>query len=67
MPEWLAPAIQDGWVAFFDGAWGPLALLWLTWRLGGNLFASERVWSARQLGRIGAEWTGTTWATACRW
>ena len=30
MPEWLAPAIQDGWVAFFDGAWGPLALLWLT-------------------------------------
>ncbi|MFC5260802.1 META domain-containing protein [Kribbella qitaiheensis] len=30
MPEWLAPAIQDGWVVFFDGSWGPLALLWLT-------------------------------------
>lgn len=30
MPEWLAPAIQDGWVLFFDGSWGPLALLWLT-------------------------------------
>jgi heat shock protein HslJ/tRNA A37 threonylcarbamoyladenosine synthetase subunit TsaC/SUA5/YrdC len=30
MPEWLAPAIQDGWVLFFDGCWGPLALLWLT-------------------------------------
>lgn len=30
MPEWLSPAIQDGWVLFFDGCWGPLALLWLT-------------------------------------
>ncbi len=30
MPEWLAPAIQDGWVLFFDGCWGELALLWLT-------------------------------------
>ncbi|WP_328997720.1 META domain-containing protein [Kribbella sp. NBC_00709] len=30
MPEWLAPAIQDGWVVFFDGVWGPLASLWLT-------------------------------------
>ncbi|TCC37476.1 META domain-containing protein [Kribbella capetownensis] len=30
MPEWLAPAIKDGWVVFFDGYWGPLALLWLT-------------------------------------
>jgi hypothetical protein len=30
MPEWLSPAIQDGWVVFFDGAWGPLAPLWLT-------------------------------------
>lgn len=30
MPEWLAPAIKDGWVLFFDGSWGPLALLWLT-------------------------------------
>ncbi|WP_432889834.1 META domain-containing protein [Kribbella sp. CA-245084] len=30
MPEWLAPAIQDGWVLFFDGVWGPLASLWLT-------------------------------------
>ncbi|WP_344215367.1 META domain-containing protein [Kribbella sancticallisti] len=30
MPEWVAPAIQDGWVLFFDGCWGPLALLWLT-------------------------------------
>ena len=30
MPEWLAPAIKDGWVLFFDGYWGPLALLWLT-------------------------------------
>ncbi|MEU4290920.1 hypothetical protein AB0E63_22060 [Kribbella sp. NPDC026596] len=28
MPEWLAPAIQDGWVVFFDGAWRPLVLLW---------------------------------------
>lgn len=28
MPEWLAPAIQDGWVLFFDGYWGPLAYLW---------------------------------------
>jgi heat shock protein HslJ/tRNA A37 threonylcarbamoyladenosine synthetase subunit TsaC/SUA5/YrdC len=30
MPEWLSPAIQDGRVLFFDGCWGPLALLWLT-------------------------------------
>lgn len=30
MPEWLSPAIQDGWVLFFDGCWGSLALLWLT-------------------------------------
>ncbi|WUJ67752.1 META domain-containing protein [Kribbella soli] len=30
MPEWLAPAIHDGWVVFFDGYWGPLASLWLT-------------------------------------
>jgi hypothetical protein len=28
MPEWLAPAIKDGWVLFFDGYWGPLVLLW---------------------------------------
>jgi tRNA A37 threonylcarbamoyladenosine synthetase subunit TsaC/SUA5/YrdC len=28
MPEWLAPAIQDGWVLFFDGSWGRLAFLW---------------------------------------
>jgi heat shock protein HslJ/tRNA A37 threonylcarbamoyladenosine synthetase subunit TsaC/SUA5/YrdC len=28
MPEWLAPAIQDGWVVFFDGSWGQLAFLW---------------------------------------
>ena len=28
MPEWLAPAIQDGWVLFFDGSWGPLVYLW---------------------------------------
>ncbi|MFI5695498.1 META domain-containing protein [Kribbella sp. NPDC051586] len=27
-PEWLAPAIQDGWVVFFDGCWGQLAYLW---------------------------------------
>jgi hypothetical protein len=30
MPDWLSPAIQDGWVLFFDGYWGPLALLWRT-------------------------------------
>ncbi|TDW24436.1 META domain-containing protein [Kribbella kalugense] len=30
MPEWLAPAVQDGWVVFFDGYWGRLALLWST-------------------------------------
>ncbi|MEU8223690.1 META domain-containing protein [Kribbella sp. NPDC048915] len=28
MPEWLAPAIADGRVLFFNGSWGPLALLW---------------------------------------
>ncbi|HET6738695.1 MAG TPA: META domain-containing protein [Kribbella sp.] len=28
MPEWLAPAIQDGWVLFFDGSWGPTWFLW---------------------------------------
>ncbi|MGW7681712.1 META domain-containing protein [Kribbella sp. NPDC054772] len=28
MPEWLTPAVQDGWVLFFDGYWGPLAFLW---------------------------------------
>jgi heat shock protein HslJ/tRNA A37 threonylcarbamoyladenosine synthetase subunit TsaC/SUA5/YrdC len=28
MPEWLAPAIHDGWVLFFDGSWGPLWSLW---------------------------------------
>ncbi|MEV0289918.1 MULTISPECIES: META domain-containing protein [unclassified Kribbella] len=28
MPEWLAPAIQDGWMLFFDGSWGRLAFLW---------------------------------------
>jgi heat shock protein HslJ/tRNA A37 threonylcarbamoyladenosine synthetase subunit TsaC/SUA5/YrdC len=28
MPEWLAPAIKDGWVLFFDGMWGPLVYLW---------------------------------------
>ncbi|WP_410789773.1 META domain-containing protein [Kribbella sp. C-35] len=28
MPEWLAPAIKDGWVLFFDGYWGPMAYLW---------------------------------------
>jgi heat shock protein HslJ/tRNA A37 threonylcarbamoyladenosine synthetase subunit TsaC/SUA5/YrdC len=28
MPEWLAPALKDGWVLFFDGSWGPLVLLW---------------------------------------
>ncbi|GAA1606946.1 hypothetical protein GCM10009804_73670 [Kribbella hippodromi] len=28
MPEWLAPAIQNGWVMFFDGSWGQLAFLW---------------------------------------
>ena len=28
MPEWLAPAIEDGWVLFFDGYWGPLAYFW---------------------------------------
>jgi predicted RNA binding protein with dsRBD fold (UPF0201 family) len=22
MPEWLAPAVKDGWVVFFDGACG---------------------------------------------
>ncbi|HWD78805.1 MAG TPA: META domain-containing protein, partial [Kribbella sp.] len=30
MPEWLAPAIDDGWVLFFDGLWAQLSLLWLT-------------------------------------
>ena len=30
MPEWLSPAVQDGWIMFFDGVWGPLASLWLT-------------------------------------
>ncbi|MER7243450.1 META domain-containing protein [Kribbella sp. NPDC000426] len=30
MPEWLSPAIEDGWILFFDGVWSPLALLWLT-------------------------------------
>ncbi|MFF0270283.1 META domain-containing protein [Kribbella sp. NPDC004536] len=28
MPEWLVPAIEDGWVLFFDGAWAPLWTLW---------------------------------------
>ncbi|TDW90985.1 tRNA A37 threonylcarbamoyladenosine synthetase subunit TsaC/SUA5/YrdC [Kribbella pratensis] len=28
MPEWLTPAIKDGWVLFFDGAWGELPFLW---------------------------------------
>ncbi|WP_427896048.1 META domain-containing protein [Kribbella sp. GL6] len=28
MPEWLAPAIKDGWVLFFDGSWGPTWFLW---------------------------------------
>ncbi|MGW6201846.1 META domain-containing protein [Kribbella sp. NPDC055110] len=28
MPEWLAPAIEDGWVLFFDGMWGPLVYVW---------------------------------------
>ena len=27
LPEWLAPAIQDGWVLFFDGYRGPLVYL----------------------------------------
>jgi heat shock protein HslJ/tRNA A37 threonylcarbamoyladenosine synthetase subunit TsaC/SUA5/YrdC len=27
-PEWLAPAVKDGWVLFFDGSWGQLAYLW---------------------------------------
>lgn len=26
--EWLAPAVQDGWVVFFDGSWAPLAPIW---------------------------------------
>lgn len=30
VPEWLAPAVQDGWVAFFDGSWAPLAPIWQT-------------------------------------
>lgn len=30
MPEFLAPAIQDGWIVFFDGSWGQLAALWTT-------------------------------------
>ncbi|MFG1905723.1 Sua5/YciO/YrdC/YwlC family protein [Kribbella sp. NPDC048928] len=28
VPEWLAPAVQDGWVVFFDGSWAPLAAIW---------------------------------------
>ncbi|MEV5967177.1 Sua5/YciO/YrdC/YwlC family protein [Kribbella sp. NPDC051952] len=28
VPEWLSPAAQDGWLAFFDGSWAPLASLW---------------------------------------
>lgn len=28
MPEWLVPAIKDGWVLFFDGSWGPVVYLW---------------------------------------
>lgn len=28
MPEWLAPSIQDDWILFFDGYWGPLQYLW---------------------------------------
>ncbi|MFD7154096.1 META domain-containing protein [Kribbella sp. NPDC059898] len=28
MPEWLAPAVKDGWVLFFDGSWGPTWFLW---------------------------------------
>jgi heat shock protein HslJ/tRNA A37 threonylcarbamoyladenosine synthetase subunit TsaC/SUA5/YrdC len=28
MPEWLAPAVEDGWVLFFDGQWAGLMLIW---------------------------------------
>lgn len=29
MPEWLTPAIQNGWILFFDGMRGPLEVPWL--------------------------------------
>jgi heat shock protein HslJ len=52
MPEYLAPAIQDGWVLFFDGVWGSSEVPWLDFPF---LYASASTHRAGTIIRVDSD------------